>query len=247
MGLIACLHGFLGQPADWDFLRASFEIVAPDLFAGEPIPAADVLVGYSMGGRLALHALLDASVILRRIAADRLHAAIAEGSAFECSGQPIETTAGSAVARARKLVLISTSLGIEDKSQRAARRAADERWAQRFERDEWSAVMRDWNAQPVFGGRDAIRDERDFDRAALARALRDWSPGLLPPVAAKLPQLDIPTLVIAGERDAKYVTEAQRTAALLPHAELWIAKGAGHRVPWECPDAFAARLREFVE
>jgi pimeloyl-ACP methyl ester carboxylesterase len=34
--------------------------------------------------------------------------------------------------------------------------------------------------------------------------------------------------------------------SLLPSAELWVCPNAGHRVPWEQPQAFAARLREFV-
>jgi len=56
-----CLHGFLGRGADWDFLRdAGFDIRAPSLFAGDSIDAVrpeagDVLLGYSMGARLALH------------------------------------------------------------------------------------------------------------------------------------------------------------------------------------------------
>ncbi|HJT18715.1 MAG TPA: alpha/beta fold hydrolase [Thermoanaerobaculia bacterium] len=59
MALI-CLHGFLGRGADWDFLRdAGFDIVAPSLFASDSLddvrPSADdILVGYSMGARLAL-------------------------------------------------------------------------------------------------------------------------------------------------------------------------------------------------
>jgi len=56
-----CLHGFLGRGADWDFLRdAGFDIRAPSLFAGDSLDAVhpeagDVLLGYSMGARLALH------------------------------------------------------------------------------------------------------------------------------------------------------------------------------------------------
>ncbi len=56
-----CLHGFLGRGADWDFLRdAGFDIRAPSLFAGDSLDAirpeaGDVLLGYSMGARLALH------------------------------------------------------------------------------------------------------------------------------------------------------------------------------------------------
>jgi 2-succinyl-6-hydroxy-2,4-cyclohexadiene-1-carboxylate synthase len=84
--VIWALHGFLGRGTDWDALRAAcgeagqppFE--TPDLFApgGGPVPgggtleewgdafaahvaardAAPILLGYSLGGRLGLHALL---------------------------------------------------------------------------------------------------------------------------------------------------------------------------------------------
>jgi 2-succinyl-6-hydroxy-2,4-cyclohexadiene-1-carboxylate synthase len=55
--VITCLHGFLGSPHDWDFLReAGFDIAMPPLDAIPP--RGDILLGYSLGGRLALHALL---------------------------------------------------------------------------------------------------------------------------------------------------------------------------------------------
>jgi 2-succinyl-6-hydroxy-2,4-cyclohexadiene-1-carboxylate synthase len=55
--VITCLHGFLGNPRDWDFLRdAGFAIETPPLDAIPP--HGDALLGYSLGGRLALHALL---------------------------------------------------------------------------------------------------------------------------------------------------------------------------------------------
>ena len=56
-----CLHGFLGRGADWDFLRdAGFDISAPSFFGGDSLDHVrpnpdDVLLGYSMGARLALH------------------------------------------------------------------------------------------------------------------------------------------------------------------------------------------------
>lgn len=201
---LTALHGFLGLGSDWDFLSdAGFDVVTPPLDA---IPSSgDVLLGYSMGGRLALHALLG-------------------GAHYE------------------RAIFVSTGLGLEH--GREERAAADERWAQRFERDDWASLMRDWNAQPVFGGHAVARDERDYDRAALARALREWSPGVLPPVAARLHELTIPTLWIAGARDAKYVAEAERGAALAASGERVIIDGAGHRVPWEAPEAFIAVLRQ---
>ncbi len=55
--MITCLHGSLGAPRDWDFLRqAGFTIDTPPLDAIPP--RGETLLGYSLGGRLALHTLL---------------------------------------------------------------------------------------------------------------------------------------------------------------------------------------------
>ena len=65
--MITCFHGFLGQGRDWDFLPVR-EKISPDLFA-QPLRGSmedwatqfqgrGALIGYSMGGRLALHCLL---------------------------------------------------------------------------------------------------------------------------------------------------------------------------------------------
>lgn len=143
--------------------------------------------------------------------------------------------------RFEKAIIVSAGLNAPDD----ARRIRDEEWAQRFEHDEWSSLMRDWNAQPVFGGHALSRDEGDYDRRELARQLREWSPAVLPPPS--LESIDTPVLWIAGERDAKYVEIARRAVARLPHAELWICPDAGHRVPWEQPDAFVQRLRDFLD
>jgi len=202
---IVALHGFLGRPSDWDFLRdAGLDVDAREL---DDIPrSGETLLGYSMGGRLALHALLD-------------------------------------VAKFERAVIVSSGLGLENEADRAARREADEKWARRFESEDWDVVMRDWNAQPLFGGH--IR-KAEPDRRKVVTQLRDYSVAKLPPLAPRLQEIAIPVLWIAGERDAKYVADAKRAVELLPHAELWICPGAAHRVPWEKPDAFIARLRDFV-
>jgi 2-succinyl-6-hydroxy-2,4-cyclohexadiene-1-carboxylate synthase len=189
---IRTFSGFLGLPSDWDFL---------------PWPHSpsdgDVVLGYSMGGRLALR-LLEAR-------------------------------------RFRAAIIVSAGLNAPD----AGRRLRDEAWARRFEADEWSKLMRDWNAQPVFGGHVLDRREDEYDRAELARQLREYSPAVLPP--PRLEAIETPVLWIAGERDAKYAEIARRAVERLPNAELWICPDAGHRVPWEQPEAFVARLRDFLE
>lgn len=206
--MITALHGFLGLPADWDFLRAvGFDVVTSPL--DDIPPTGDTLLGYSMGGRLAVQALL-------------------RGAKYE------------------RAVLVSTGLGVDDESERGARRKRDEVWAKRFESEPWESLMESWHAQPIFGGHIPIRDESQFDRTTLARTLRDWSPAAHEPFGRLLGRIDVPVLVIAGERDGKYVDVATRAAALLPRGELWICPGAAHRVPWEQPERFVERLREFV-
>ncbi|HET7710548.1 MAG TPA: alpha/beta fold hydrolase [Thermoanaerobaculia bacterium] len=208
--MIVCLHGFLGQPDDWQFLAASgFEVSAPNLFRGDRIPnEGDVLLGYSMGGRLALESLL-------------------------------------AGARYSRAVIISAGLNLE--RGREERQSRDEEWAQRFESEDWDALMEAWNAQPVLSGTVVERREADFSRAMLARALREWSPGTLAPLAPRLGKLTIPILWVAGERDTPYVEEGKRAVSLLPHGELWICPDAGHRIPWERPQGLIDRLRRFLE
>ncbi len=190
--MIRTLPGFLGLPGDWDFLP--WEHSADQ---------GELLLGYSMGGRLALRLL--------------------EHERF------------------RKAAIISAGINAHD----PRRRARDEEWARRFESEAWSSLMRSWNAQEVFGGHDALRREQDFDRVELARQLREQSPAVLPP--PNLETIETPILWIAGERDTRYAGIARRAVARLPHAELWICPDAGHRVPWEQPDALVARLRLFFD
>lgn len=209
MGVMWCLHGFLGRGADWDFLRqAGFEIRAPSLFAGESLNDVkpnpdDILLGYSMGARLALHLM---------------------------QSRPVA-----------KAIFIGAGIAPHE----PGREELDETWARRFESEPWDSVVSAWNAQAVFGGRPnpLARNESDFNRQSLAAALREWSPAVL---KMNLRNISIPTLWIAGEHDAKYRDAARRATERLPNAELWICPDAGHRVPWEQPERFIARLREFV-
>ena len=208
MGVIWCLHGFLGRGADWDFLRdAGFDIRAPSLFAGDSLDSVrpsqeDILLGYSMGARLALHLMQTHSVA--------------------------------------KAVLVSAGVAPPE----PGRQELDETWAQRFESEKWDSVVEAWNSQAVFGGRKnpLTRNESDYDRKKLAAALRDWGPAVL---HLNLRAISIPTLWVAGEHDAKY-REAARRAAEQLKAELFVCPDAGHRVPWEQPERFIARLRDFL-
>lgn len=234
--MIWALHGFLGRGADWAPFHALLreltgaEPQTPDLFSsptkkpasewGEEFSARVAaidpnpsLIAYSMGGRLAFHAML---------ARPRLF---------------------------RSAVLISTGLGIEDPDRRMARKKADERWADRFETEEWNELLAAWNAQDVFAGSPPMAERRevDYDRFALGAALRFWSPASHEPLTGRLKAIEASVLLVAGARDARYVLEAERAAASLRNGDVWVVPGAGHRVPWERPESFRDALRSFFQ
>jgi 2-succinyl-6-hydroxy-2,4-cyclohexadiene-1-carboxylate synthase len=84
------------------------------------------------------------------------------------------------------------------------------------------------------------------DPHALAAALRGLSVGRQPSLWQEIPRLDIPTLVITGASDMKYCDIADKMAALLPRSRQIIIGNAGHNSHFEQPQELLARLREFL-
>ncbi len=79
----------------------------------------------------------------------------------------------------------------------------------------------------------------------LANSLRGVGTGVQPALHAQLAKLDIPTLLIAGAIDTKFTAIARNMATALPHAQLAIVPGAGHTVHLEQPQVFDTLVIEF--
>ena len=170
------------------------------------------LAGYSMGGRVALHAALSLGDLVSR------------------------------------LVLIGASPGLADPAERAARREADDRLADRIEAIGVEAFADDWGAQPLFAGQPphvaaaAHADRLRNTPTGLAAALRGLGTGVMEPLWDRLGELRIPVTLIAGARDEKFRAIADRMAAAIPDARVEIIEGAGHAAHLERPDTVAALL-----
>lgn len=67
-------------------------------------------------------------------------------------------------------------------------------------------------------------------------------------LAPLLPQINVPTLILAARHDPITPLEAQHLMAdTMPHATLEILDGVGHNMKVEIPDALAARTLAFIE
>lgn len=230
------LHGFTQTGRGWDEVvrhldGERYRPLAPDLrghgaaAARRPIDFASVAadVGALAAGRFALAGYSLGG----RVA---LHVALADP------------------ARVSRLVLVSTTAGIEDATERARRRAADERLADWMAPRPMDEVADRWAAQPLFAGQPpqvaaaARADRLRNDPAQLAAALRGIGTGAMAPLWQRLGELTMEVAVLAGERDAKFVALGRRLAAALPRATLTIVAGAGHALTLEAPAAVAAAI-----
>ena len=175
-----------------------------------------VLLGYSMGGRLALHALLEAG--------------------------PWDAA-----------ILVAPHPGLEAGDERVARRASDAEWAKLALSGEWGDFLKRWQGQgilqraPTSEGEMADRTGLVSRRREVARSFVEWSLGAQEPLWERLGEISCPVLWCTGEEDAKFRVLGERAAGLIRDAELWVAPGAGHRVPWDAAEAFRAKVGEFLE
>ena len=181
--------------------------------------ARAVVLGYSMGGRAALHFALRHS---GRVAALVLESA-------SCG---IEDTAE----RAERL---AADRALADAIERDGVAAFVDRWER----------LPLWASQSALpeGTRSALRAQRRRNEPrGLANSLRGAGAAAAPPMVERLGALGAPTLLVVGALDAKYVAIGRRLERVMPRARLTVVPAAGHAVHLEQPAAFAGAVAAFL-
>lgn len=151
----------------------------------------------------------------------------------------------------RALVLLGSSPGIADPTERIARLTTDDALASSIERDGVPAFIDRWLAQPMFATLRTSDKDLEARRAnsatGLASALRELGSGAQEPLWDRLGEIRTPTLLMAGAHDARYMTVAQEMAeAMGTNAATAIVPDAGHAAHLEQPDTFASLLTDFL-
>jgi len=85
------------------------------------------------------------------------------------------------------------------------------------------------------------------ERLSLCMSLRGMGTGALPSLWENLKRLTNPLLLIAGEKDAKFTAIGREMADGCPVAQLRVVPDAGHNVHFERPHEFATLVREFLQ
>ena len=243
---IVTLHGFAGDAEDFGplFAAATGPLASA---AVEPVPmregntvrpleqlvahagtaltegqGASVLLGYSMGGRLALHAAFaqpPAALLL-------IGAAPALDDAFTQEMEPRAARANADAVLAARIRALGT-----------APFAAE--WQQLPIIASQQAAPRWWQARRLARTEPALAE-------VWASSLESYGPAAMPSDWSRLAELRCPVCLVVGEHDAKYLAQNRELLRLLPNADLHIIPGAGHAPHLEQPTATAAVLSDFL-
>jgi 2-succinyl-6-hydroxy-2,4-cyclohexadiene-1-carboxylate synthase len=233
---LVLLHGFGGTHRAWDRLIARLD-------AERYRPLAVDLRGHGAARNARPIGFVECTADILAAAPERFALC-----GYSMGGRVAQHVALAAPERVARLVLVSTTAGLDDPAERAARLAADAQLAEQIERESIEEFVERWRSQPLFADEPpwlsaaARADHRRNDPRALAAALRGLSPGAMEPLWDRLARLTMPATVLAGERDEKYCALAERLVKALPNASVEIVPGAGHSLQLEGVEAIAGVL-----
>jgi len=136
------------------------------------------------------------------------------------------------------LVLISGTAGIEDAELRLQRRTSDEQLANHIEQVGTEAFITEWLSRPMFSNLKStpadILDRKRNTAASLATSLRLAGTGAQRSLWGSLHSLEMPVLLIAGEKDEAFCRSAAQMKELIGvNATIAIVKDSGHSVHLE--------------
>ncbi len=239
--MLVALHGFTETDQVWsDFFADHLAVRCPVLpgHGGKPCPpgttlastaaglarhlapeGGDDLLGYSLGGRVALQLALDHPGRVRRLV-------------LISSGPGIADAVERAKRRRRdeRLAQMLEEDGISPFTS----------W--------WESTPALKPARPLSRVVDeSLRSLRlNQDPLCLAGVLRHLSHGTMEDLAPRLASLTIPVLLIAGDSDVAYCQRMREMAAALPNSRLQIIADSGHAVHREKPEAVRNAVITFM-
>jgi 2-succinyl-6-hydroxy-2,4-cyclohexadiene-1-carboxylate synthase len=212
-------HGRTEAPAD--FARYDMEQSASDLadLLTTIAPGPIHLLGYSMGGRLALYFAVTYPYLVHSLVLESASPGLADPVARQERIQSDEQLANEIEAQ-----------GI---SAFVAR---------------WEALPLFAGQQRLpTAVQNRLRDQRLGNRPhGLANSLRGMGTGRQPALWDQLATLSMPTLLLAGELDEKFKLIARQMATYLPNATVAIVPDAGHTIHLEQPQAFQEQVLPFL-
>jgi 2-succinyl-6-hydroxy-2,4-cyclohexadiene-1-carboxylate synthase len=177
-----------------------------------------IIVGYSMGGRIALYTALEYQ--------DRFGALIVESAG---PGLRTEQERAERIAEDEKSIEELDKLGMK-----------------KFI-DHWYDMPLFESLQNHPDKLALLKENRVTNsKEGLILSLRGVGTGRQPSLWSKLPELHIPVLLVCGELDSKFVGISTEMSGTMQSAKLNVVPGAGHNVHLEKSKEYSQAVQDFV-
>ena len=238
---VHAFHGFLGLSSDFKILERELSIALKthDLIGHgshisdheqefstkkqceywqEHLPQGSILLGYSMGGRLALQIACSTP--------NRLKGLILVGGSAGLSA-PIERAKRQewdyAMARSVEEGIDAFLIAWTGMEIIASQQNIEAKHLQKMQ-----------------------ENRRRQNPEMLAKSMRSFGTGTMPSCWEELSKVDIPVLLLTGEHDLKYRKIAEEMQRILPRAQMFIVEDAGHCCHLEAPKQTARIIEQWL-
>ena len=137
------------------------------------------------------------------------------------------------------LILESSSPGIAGEDDRIERIQIDQARAKVLEIAGLEIFVNDWEKLPLFQSQYGLSTEikqkirrmrLQQNPIQLAKALRDYGTGHMPNLWPEIANITVPTCIIVGSLDEKFIKTAYNMCDLIPETSLYEVNGSGHTV-----------------
>lgn len=246
---LVLLHGFTGAASNWKPFCPMWgqhsTLLMIDLIGHGETESPGDMARYDIK-----NAANDLKVLLDQLGIEKT-----DMLGYSMGGRTAITFASMYPERIRKLVLESTTPGLENPEDREARIQQDQKLAMKIETEGIERFIDFWESIPLFQSqlnlpkeiREQIRSQRlRNDSVGLANSLRGMGTGAQPSWWDKLKTFDFDTLLITGELDNKFCKIAADMASELPNATHLSIIDCGHAIHVEEREKFGTIVSEFL-
>ncbi|MBC1434301.1 2-succinyl-6-hydroxy-2,4-cyclohexadiene-1-carboxylate synthase [Listeria rocourtiae] len=243
------LHGFTGSHATYDtilpILAQDWHCVTVDLLGHSKTDSPENLERYRLEEQAA-----DLIAILDQLGVQR-----ASVLGYSMGGRLALGLATLYTERISALMLQSASPGLASRQEREARILKDMTLADKIKTQGVASFVAEWERLPLFATQlklsqsvqEKVRAERMNQRMiGLVGSLGGMGTGAQPSFWGELPNLRIPTLLLAGQEDQKFCGIALAMKKALPDAKYITFSNAGHTIHVEQPEAFGYAVRNWL-
>ena len=176
---------------------------------------------------------------------------------YSLGGRVALTFALSHPEMVKSLALIGASPGISNQQERDQRLVDDYEIGNSITRIGTRKFIDNWVAMPMWESlrsrltpqqwENSIKQRRTSHPLGLANSLRASGTGAMPPLHETLDSLTVPTLLLVGEEDSKFLNIAKEMEPRISTATIEVIKNSGHATHLEQPKATADAIMKHYQ